>query len=438
MGRLDLSWRPSGLWNHHDFRKLWAGQTVSVFGSLISRTAIPFAAIIELNASPFQMAILEIAEMAPAFAVGLFAGVWVDRLRRRSVMIAADLGRALLLLVIPVAAIAGVLQIWHLFAVMAGISILSIFFDVAYQSYLPGLVGRARLVEGNSKLAASASVSESAAFSVGGWLVQLLTAPIAIFVNAFTFLASAAAIWRIVAKEVAEPIEEDGVGTLREAGAGLSVVWRHRTLRGLVVANTLLSLSSAVFGTAFLLYLTRDLGYRPGLLGLIFAIGGVTSLIGAIAAGKLTGRFNASSLLACMLVAVAIGQALVPLVGAVTIVGVALLIAQQLIVDPAWTVYEIAGISLRQSITSDRMLGRVNASFRVLEFGGLLVGALVGGSVATLLNPRAALVTAFVGALLAVVPVLLWVPRSGTVRRIGDMNSDATKSSDDRASVSSW
>lgn len=408
---LVLGWRPGGLWNHRDFRRLWAGQTVSVFGSLISRTAIPFAAILELDASPFQMAVLEIAEMAPAFAFGLFAGVWVDRLRRRPLMIAADLSRAALLLIIPIAALAGILEMWHLIAVMVGISLFSMLFDVAYQSYLPGLVGRAQLIEGNSKLAASAAVAESGAFSIGGWLVQFLTAPFAILVNAFTFLVSALAIWRIEQpEERAEPLDDER-GTLHEAAAGLSVVARNQTLRGLMLANTGLNLSGAIFGTVFLLYLSRDVGFRPGVLGLIFAIGGATSLVGAVAAGRVVDRLVSGRMLALMLVVIAAGQGLTPLVGAVGLAGITLLVAQQVIVDPAWTIYEITGVTLRQAAVSDRLLGRVNASFRVLEFGGLLAGALLGGWIGTEFSPRTALILAALGSLAAALPIALWPPR---------------------------
>jgi Na+/melibiose symporter-like transporter len=162
--------RLTGLWRNPDFVRLWAAQTVSIFGSLVTRTALPFVAILVLHATPFQIALVGIAELVPAFTLGLVAGAWVDRLRRRPILIAADLGRAGVLSVIPLFAFLDVLRIEHVYVVAALASILTVFFDVAYQSYLPSLVRREELVEGNSKMSASASVAEFGAFGIGGWL----------------------------------------------------------------------------------------------------------------------------------------------------------------------------------------------------------------------------------------------------------------------------
>src|SRR5688572_13662707 len=167
--------RFDGLWRHPDFVRLWSAQTISVFGSLITGTAIPFTAILVLDASPREVALLAAANHVPGLIFGVAAGVWVDRLRRRPVMIAADLGRAALVTTIPLAYAFDALTIGHLYAVALSAGMLTIFFDVAYQSYLPTLVSRDELVEGNSKLAATASVSEFAGFSVSGWLVQVFS-----------------------------------------------------------------------------------------------------------------------------------------------------------------------------------------------------------------------------------------------------------------------
>ena len=183
--------RRAGLWRHPDFLKLWAGQTVSLFSSLIGRFALPLVAVLTLDATRAQVALLHVVAMAPGILVGLFAGAWVDRLRRRPIMIRADLGRTLLLLWIPSAALLGLLRIEQLYVVAALTGTLTTFFDVAYRSYLPTLVRREALVEGNSKLQASGSVVEVASFGIAGALVQLLTAPIAILVDAASFLASA-------------------------------------------------------------------------------------------------------------------------------------------------------------------------------------------------------------------------------------------------------
>jgi hypothetical protein len=186
--------RFAGLWRHADFMRLWAGQTISVFGSLIGATAIGFTAILTLHATPFQLGMLAALRLAPGFLTGLIAGAWIDRLRRRPILIGADIGRALLLATIPLAATLRQLRIEQLYIVTFLVGILSIFFDVAYESYLPSLIGRDQLIEGNSKLSASASVAEFGGLGLAGWLVQLFTAPVTILIDAVSFVISAISI----------------------------------------------------------------------------------------------------------------------------------------------------------------------------------------------------------------------------------------------------
>jgi MFS family permease len=195
----------TGLWRNRDFMPLWAGQTISKFGSQIGDGALQFAAILVLGASPVQLGLLAAARTAPVLLFGLLAGAWVDRLRRRPILIAADLGRGLLLCSIPAAALLGVLGMEQLYIVTALVSLMSLFFDVAYQSYLPALVRRDQLVEGNSKLSISDSVAEIAGPPLGGGLVQLISAPLAILIDALSFLASALALALIRVREPVPP-----------------------------------------------------------------------------------------------------------------------------------------------------------------------------------------------------------------------------------------
>src|SRR5438105_11611746 len=183
--------RPGGLWRHPEFVKLWTGQTISRFGSEISQLAIPLAAALVLDASPAQMGLLSAFEFAPFLLLSLFAGVWVDRVRRRPVLIVADIGRAVILGSIPVAAVLGVLRIEQLYVVGLLTGVLTVFFDVAYQAYLPVLVSREHLVEGNSKLEVSRSVAQILGPGVAGALVQIITAPFAVAIDAASFIASA-------------------------------------------------------------------------------------------------------------------------------------------------------------------------------------------------------------------------------------------------------
>ncbi|HEU5430723.1 MAG TPA: MFS transporter [Thermomicrobiales bacterium] len=374
--------RRRGLWAHADFFRLWTASTVSIFGTLITRTALPFAAILVLGAGPLALGALSIAQLLPAFAIGLVAGAWVDRLRRRPIMIAADLGRAALLATIPAAAVGGVLTLPHLYLVAFATSALSVFFDVAYQSYLPSLVGRADLIEGNAKLTAAGAVAEAGAFSVGGVLVQALTAPIAILVDAVSFLWSAFLIGRIAAPEPSprgSHAEPQAANLRREIGDGLRAVRNDAALLALAGSSTLVQFTFGVGGTIYLLYVNQELGFSPGVLGVIFAAGGVSSLTGALVAGRLT-RFGIGAVMIAALLLGSVGQALAPLAGSVGMAAAAaLLVAQQLISDSAITVYDIHDVSLRQALAPERVLGRVVASIKALEAGAMLAGALLGG-----------------------------------------------------------
>lgn len=385
--------RLDGLWRDHDFVRLWSASTISVFGTLITTTALPFTAILVLGASPSLVGWLRLAELLPGFVVGLVAGAWLDRRRRRPVMVAADLARAAILLSVPVAALTGSLGFPHLLAVAAGMSVLGVVFDVAWQAHLPGVVGRARLVEANSKVTAAWSVAEAASFSVGGWLVQLLTAPIAVAVDAATFVASALCLRGMRTPE-RDPAAERDPGHRSslsgDAVEGVRIVWADRRLRALAVANLGMAVSFGTGGAAFLIYVNQVLGFGPGVLGLIFALGGVSSFVGAIVAGRIAFLPIGPVMITCF-VAAAVGTALAPLATSAGVIGVSLLVAQQFVSDPAWTILDINTVSLRQAVTADEALGRVNATFRVGDVGGQMVGTLVGGYVGDAFGARAAL-----------------------------------------------
>src|SRR5438067_8108996 len=222
-------WPESGLWRHRDFLKLWAGQTISEFGTQFSLIALPLTAIYVLHARAFAVASLTIFEQLPFLLFALPAGVWVDRLARRPILIIGDAGRAVALASIPIAYAAGVLHIWQLFTVAFVVGVLTVFFDVAYQSYLPSLVARDQLVEGNSKLQASASVAQLAGPGVAGPLIKLVTAPYAILVDVASFIASSAFVLSIRRPDLApsEPAERPGMK--RELMVGLRYVLSIRT-----------------------------------------------------------------------------------------------------------------------------------------------------------------------------------------------------------------
>ncbi|GAC1482197.1 MAG: MFS transporter [Candidatus Dormibacteria bacterium] len=398
------------LWRNGDFVRLFSAQSISTFGSLITRPALPFLAILVLGATPAQIAILRVAEHIPGFLIGLFAGVVIDRFRRRPVLIAADIGRALVLGSIPLVALTGHIRIEQLYIVALLASMLTVFFDVGYESYLPAVVPNQRLVEANSKVAASVGVAEFSAFGIAGWLVQIFTAPVAILIDAVTFLVSAGFISSIHTPErrVAPASGSDSV--LTDIREGLGILAREPTLRAIAASLAALEFSYGIIGTLISLYALRELGFTPGPLGLIFAVGGVASLLAALLAGRVTAAFGAGRTMVGGLLLTGIGMLLLPLAHGAGLVAFALLIGQQVIGDSGSTIFEINQSSLRQKIAPPGVLGRINAATRSAGLGATLLGIAAGAWLAQGSGYRTALVAAalatFAGAL-----VLLTAPR---------------------------
>lgn len=402
----------TGLWAHPDFVRLWAGNSVSTFGSLIGGLALQFTAILWLDASAGEVAVLAASQLVPGFLVSIAAGVWVDRLRRRPIMIAADLGRAGALFSVPLAAGFDSLTMAQLYGVGLAVSTCSVFFDSAYQSYLPTLVKREDLIEGNAKMQGTASAVEVVSFSISGWLVQLLRGPGAVAVDAASFLGSAFFVWRIRTPEVAPPAPKERVGFLSEAAEGFRVVFGHSLLRPIALATAAQALASKIISVLFLLYLSGEVGFEPGALGMIFAIGGVTSLAGAWVANRgalLFGGVGPTLVVSALLRAG--GALFMPLCTDAGWLGVSFLVANQLVTDPFWTMFDIHDVSLRQSVTPERVQGRMFANFRLLEFGFALLGTAAAGLLGATVGLRAGLFVAcglmFVSVgILAVSPVM--------------------------------
>jgi MFS family permease len=415
--RVDMLPETRGLWHNSDFMRMWAGQTVSVFGSLVTRTALPFTAILVLGATPLQMSLLVAAELVPGIFLGLAAGVWVDRMRRRPIMIAADLGRAALLGSVPVSAILGTLRIEQLYVVALLTGALTVFFDVAYRSYLPSLVTREQLIEANSRLTATSSAAEVGAFGLGGWLVELLTAPVAVLIDALSFLISALCMGLIRTREVVTPPEVQQ-SMRREIVEGLRTVLADPLLRAMAACSLTLEVTSGIFAALILLYTNRELGFQPGVLGLIFAVGGVSSLLGALLAGPVIRRFGIGPAMLLGLILFGVARLFVPLAQDATLVAAALLVTQQLVGDGVITIYLISQVSLRQAITPDRLLGRVNASIQFADLGAMVVGTFLGGLLGEAIGLRPTLVVAACGTFLAA----LWLAVS-PLRELRDSSS---------------
>jgi MFS family permease len=281
--------RFTGLWRHSGFLKLWVADAVSVLGSQVTTLALPLTAALVLGATPAQMGMLGAAQYAPAVVVGLFAGVWVDRSRRRPLMVAADLGRALLLAAIPLAALAGALRIELLYAVAFGSGALGVLFATARGAHLPSLVERAALVEANGKLSVTGSVGLIAGPGLAGLLVRWLSAPVALVADALSFVVSGLLVGAIRADEPPPATRPARPSVVAEAAEGVRVLAREPVLRAFVLSSATLDVGWNALMAVYLLYLARELGQPATTIGLIFGVGSA----GALAAGAVAGRIAA-------------------------------------------------------------------------------------------------------------------------------------------------
>jgi MFS family permease len=401
------------LWRHADFMKLWTAETISQLGSQVSLLALPLVAITVLDASAFQVGLLGTVEFAPFVLVGLPAGVWVDRLRRRPVLVAGDLGRALALASIPLAYELGVLSIGQLYAVGFVTGVLTVFFDVAYQSYLPALVEPDQLIDGNSKLEISRSGAQIAGPGLAGGLIDLVTAPVAVLADALSFALSGAFIGLIRRGEPAPeraPAGRRRGSMRREIAEGLRYVLGHRLLRPIAACTATANLFNAVMFAVVVLYMVRQLGLRPAAIGLVFAAGNLGFLAGAVVSGRLAARAGIGRAIVLGEAVGALGALLVPLAprGA----AVPLLVAGMAVGTFGSTVYNVNQVSLRQAISPARLHGRMNATMRFMVWGTLPLGSLLGGALGTAVGLRPTLWVGAVGGLLAVLPVALSPVRS--------------------------
>jgi MFS family permease len=408
---------PSNLWHNGAFVRFWTGRTISIFGSLITRMAIPFVAILVLGAGAFEVALLRSMDLAVVLVVGLFAGAWVDRLRRRPILIWSDLARAAILGSVPLAFVLGVLALPQLLVVAAASAILTTFADAADNAYLPSIVERRELVRANGALEASGSAAEFTGFGISGFLVQVLTAPIAIAVDAVSFVVSAVLLISIRQPEADPPRHEQREPMLGEIRSGLRITFRDPVLRAFALAQMAQSALWGVYGATWLLYATQTLELGPAAIGLIAGVGGAGSFLGAVAADRSTRRWGIGRVAVVTMLLAAAGNLLIPLAPAgMPVVAALFLVTQQLVGDSAITLYDVTETSVRQAFVNDRALGRVTASFRVAAVMMQLVATIAGGLLAELIGLRGALVIAPAGAVVAA--VVLWLSPVRTLRAL--------------------
>jgi len=379
----------SSLLRHGDFLKLWWGQAVSELGSGITMLALPLVAITTLHATAFQVGALNAVEMAPFLLIGLPAGTIVDWLRRRQVMVVADFGRMLALGSIPVTAAFGRLTLAQLYAVAVVAGTLTVLFDVAYQSYLPVLVPRAQLADGNSKLAATQQLANVSGPAIGGALVSAVGAATAIAADAASYLASVLSLLWIRRPEAA-PTRDDELSRLRalrrDTAEGLRYVVRHRTLRMIAACTGSSNLANAMAGAVLVLYMVRKLHLSAAAIGAIFAVGSVAGVVSAVVAGRLLRLGGIGRMTVAGAFMFAVGGVFIPL--ATRGAGALWIVAGLTTVGFGGIVYNIGQVSYRQAITPDRLLGRMNATMRFMVWGTLPVGALIGGALGSAIGLR--------------------------------------------------
>ena len=393
------------LWRHGDFLRLWAGQTVSQFGEQITTIALPLTAVLLLHANAFEMGVLGAMTTLPFVVVGLFVGVFVDSRRRRPLLIVADAARAVLLGVVPVLAVLHRLSFPPLLPIAFAVGCLTVLFDVAYQSYLPAVVGREALVDGNAKLETTRALSQVAGPSLGGVLTSALTAPVAVAANALTYVVSVISLIAIRAVEPApEPRTQRTLPQIRE---GLAWVLGQPMLRAIAGCTGTSNFFGNIGTAVFVLFVVREVGLSPALLGIVYGGGSVGGIAGAMFARRIGDRLGVGPAILASAVAFTVFALLIPLAPHLESVAVPLLVGSSVFRSFGSTAYNIMQVSLRQAVTPDRLLGRMNASMRFVVWGTMPFGSFVGGLLGTAVGLRDTLWIAAVGGLLAVVWVLV-------------------------------
>jgi predicted MFS family arabinose efflux permease len=382
------------------FLRLWGGETASQVGAQLGRLAIPVLAVEVLAATEFQVGLLTAAETAAFLLIGLPAGAWIDRMRKRRVMLAADLVRAVALAAVPILWLAGALAIWHVLVIAAVVGAATVFFDVGYQSYIPVLVRREHIAEANAKLETTAQGARIAGPAAAGGLLAILAAPLLLAATACTYLLSFLVLTTI--RDDERPAPRADRRPLRvEIVDGLAWVWRQPLLRRIVLCTGVGNLFTTIAMTMLPLLALRDVGLSPAALGLAGSAGAIGGLVAAAFAARIARRFGEGAIIPISAVALGVAVLALPLIAAAPAAAVPILIAVELVLSAAVIVYNVMQVSFRQRICPPRLLGRMNASIRFLVWGVMPIGGLVAGVASTLVGIVPTMIAGGVGTLVA-------------------------------------
>jgi MFS family permease len=398
--------RRRSLARHPDFRRLWVGDAFGQLGAQLTGIALPVLAVRDLGASEMQMGLLTAAETAAFLVIGLPTGAWVDRMRKRRVLITADLVRAAVLTTVVLLAVTGHASMGVLYAGALVMSAATVFFDVAHQSYVPGLVGLAHIGEGNAKLQATQSVAQVAAPALGGALLRVVAAPLVIAVNAVTYLVSAAAVGRIRKVEELPPVA-DRRPLRTEIAEGLRFVVHQPLLRRIVACTAIGNLFGALSGALFVIYALRVLGLDEAAYGTVLSASAVGGLLGALLSDRLVRWVGEGRIIPLAALAFVPGAVLTPLASVLPFPPQAVLVTGGVLFFSSVVVYNVAQVSFRQRVCPPALLGRMNASVRFIVWGTTPLGALLGGWLGHAWGVVPALWVAAAGTLVSTLPVVL-------------------------------
>ncbi|GAB2749560.1 MFS transporter [Nocardioides pakistanensis] len=389
--------------HHHDFRQLWMGDAVSQLGVQLVGLAMPILAVRLLDADEFQMGLLGTFEMLAFLLVGLPAGAWVDRWRKRRVVIVGDLVRGLVLLSLPVAWALDSLTMLHVYGVALVVGTATVFFDVAHQSYLPDLVHSDQIGEANAKIMATGEVARIAGPALGAALIRLVGSPLTIAVTALSMAASTLFVRRIRHDEE-PPLKADRRPLRTEVGEGLSFVLRQPLLRRIVLCTALSNTAAAVSSVLLVLYVIRDLGLTEATLGLVFSVGSVGGLAAALTVTRVSRLVGEGRTIPAMALLTVPFAALTPVASQVPPVPALALGAFG--VSYGAVGYNVIQVSFRQRLCPKPLLGRMNASIRFIVWGSMPIGAFAGGLLGESLGVVPTLWLTVAGFLLAALTVL--------------------------------
>ncbi|MCB1298096.1 MAG: MFS transporter [Microbacteriaceae bacterium] len=388
------------LWRDGNFLTMWSGQSLAQFGAQLTELAIPVLAVLVLGASELEVGVLTAAGLAAFLVVGLPAGAWIDRMRKRHVMIWADAVRALALAALPTLWALGVLEMWHLYAVALVVGVATVFFDVSYQSLIPSLVRPEQIAEANGKLESTHQLAGVAGPAIGGWLIGVLGAPLSIVGTVLTYVASFVALIRTRDHEqLRDPA--DHAPLLHEIGEGLRWVFGNPLLRRIVATTGVSNLCNTISFTMLPIFLLRELGLSPASMGVIFALGAIGGLLGAVATPHIVrwiGEARAIPVSAIAFSVVALG---LPLAATFPAFAFGLLVVQGFVSSFTVLLYNITQVTFRQRITPPRLLGRMNASVRFVVWGVMPIAALLAGVLGQWLGVLATMWIGAIGQLLS-------------------------------------